>query len=383
MIRDKALALASEWKSLQIALNESNEKWAWVITFRASNTWVKYFLHNNSITLHHSLSKEVTNSESTDPPDGIDDSTVIDDGTDSDSMLQSIENMRQRILPSISSTQKEVSIEDSDDVDDSVKESIVPPDATETETTTSIAESSTSSESSIETSSLIDEIDGNSSEKDTDDWDTDSATDLATVDVENMRQQLLMFWDINDETKLMILNDILQLDSSIHLILSINDKKSNQYAFNFFTREYFRALKRNSHPTEDSQLIITSIPQSAATTDILRNSPPTEESTVSVESENQFHHFSVTTTTQSVIDNFDSLVERIQNAHNAQETPSIESDRLPQDTPSVESDRLPQDILPLKLMSLRVILKNSQEGFLIEQSNQIYSLHYFCVSSSC
>jgi hypothetical protein len=203
------------------------------------------------------------------------------------------------------------------------------------------------------------------------------------VDVENMRQQLLMFWDINDETKLMILNDILQLDSSIHLILSINDKESNQYAFNFFTREYFSALKRNSHPTEDSQLIITSIPQSAATTDILRNSPPTEESTVSVESENQFHHFSVTTTTQSVIDNFDSLVERIQNAHNAQETPSIESDRLPQDTPSVESDRLPQDILPLKLMSLRVILKNSQEGFLIEQSNQIYSLHYFCVSSSC
>jgi len=178
------------------------------------------------------------------------------------------------------------------------------------------------------------------------------------VDVENMRQQLLMFWDINDETKLMILNDILQLDSSIHLILSINDKKSNQYAFRFFTREYFRALKENSHPTEDSQLIITSIPQSAATTDILRNSPPTEESTVSVESENQFHHFSVTTTTQSVIDNFDSLVERIQNAHNAQETPSV------------DSDRLPQDILPLKLMSLRVILKNSQEGFLIEQSNQ-------------
>ena len=142
-----------------------------------------------------------------------------------------------------------------------------------------------------------------------------------------MRQQLLMFWDINDETKLMILNDILQLDSSIHLILSINDKKSNQYAFRFFTNEYFGALKRSSHPTEDSQLIITSIPQSAATTDILRNSPPTEESTVSVESEKEANAM-------------------------------VECQAQSSNSPS-------EDILPLKVMALRAVcnqIEKSQAG---------------------
>jgi len=72
MITQKALALASEWKSQQIAL-QTSKSWAWVTKFKASNKWVKYFLRNNSIILNDSLSKENTKSlaESTVPSAAI------------------------------------------------------------------------------------------------------------------------------------------------------------------------------------------------------------------------------------------------------------------------------------------------------------------------
>ena len=72
MITQKALALASEWKSQQIAI-QTSKSWAWVTKFKASNKWVKYFLRNNSIILNDSLSKENTKSlaESTVPSAAI------------------------------------------------------------------------------------------------------------------------------------------------------------------------------------------------------------------------------------------------------------------------------------------------------------------------